>query len=334
MNQIEHDQEPTVVDADLTQPGSEDTIIPAVLMIRPARFASNPQTAESNAFQTGSEASDEAEIQGQALKEFESLVARLRRADVEVIVFDDTVEPHTPDAVFPNNWISTHEDGTVVLYSMCAENRRPERRQDIVDALQRGFGFDVRRLLDLSENEADGRFLEGTGSLVLDRENHIAYACISARTDPALAEEFARLTDHELILFEAVDQEGRAIYHTNVMMCIGEGFAVVCSESIRDPEQRQRVLQRLSETGHELVEISYDQMAAFAGNMLEVRTRDMRPLLVMSESAEASLDDAQRRALSRHARILASPIPVIEANAGGSVRCMIAEVRLPRTRAT
>lgn len=302
----------------------------AVVMIRPVNFRSNPQTAASNAFQHLQGAPEADDAQAAALAEFQGLVSALRSADVEVIVFDDTHQPLTPDSVFPNNWFSTHEDGTVVLYPMEAENRRPERRHDIIDALSHHrFGYRVSRVLDLSEHEHQGRYLEGTGSLVLDRRARVAYACLSSRTDRDLAERFAEELGYSLELFTAEDREGRAIYHTNVMMCVGETFAVVCPDAIVADTERRSVLARLERDGHEVVTISHAQMESFAGNMLELHDFTGRSVLAMSAAAEACLEPGQRRILERHARIVSAPIPTIEACAGGSVRCMLAEIVLP-----
>ena len=302
---------------------------PAVMMIRPVRFLANPQTKGSNAFQR-EEARDHAAQQARALAEFEGLAAALERAGVEVCVFDDTPEPHTPDAIFPNNWVSFHADGRVALYPMMAENRRTERRLELIDRLAGAHGFKPGPILDLSHHEAASRFLEGTGSLVLDRVQRIAYACLSPRTDAAVLADFADQLGYEAIAFTAHGPDGRAIYHTNVLMSVGDGFAVICAEALPDPAQREAVLDRLRRTGHELVTISFDQMLAFAGNMLALADQQGGQVLAMSERAERSLSRAQRAALSRHARLVTAPIPTIEDAAGGSVRCMLAEVFLPR----
>lgn len=298
-----------------------------LVMIRPVRFAANEQTAGSNAFQKP--AALVSEPQDRALQEFEGLVAALRREGVRVLVVDDTPEPHTPDAVFPNNWFSTHEDGTVVLYPMQAENRRFERRMDIIERLRDELGLQVTRLEDLSSYETRGEYLEGTGSLVLDRLNRIAYACLSPRTHAGLLENWAGDLDYRVVAFEARDAAGRAIYHTNVMMCVGERFAVVCAESIVGAEERARVLGSLRDTGHEVVEINLAQMNAFAGNMLALENERGEKLLAMSRRAHEALREDQLRVLESHARIVSAPLNTIEDCAGGSARCMMAEIFLP-----
>lgn len=298
-------------------------------MIRPTRFQSNPQTADSNAFQARPDASPD-EQQRAALAEFEGLVSALRGAGIDVLVFDDTSEPHTPDSVFPNNWVSFHGDGTVVLYPMEAENRRGERRLDIIECLDAELGFQVREVVDLSPHEADGLFLEGTGSMVLDRANRIAYACLSSRTHLDVLGDFAQRMDYEVVAFDAVDRDGVPIYHTNVLMNVGETLAVVCADAIPRDEQRAAVLERLEATGHEVVLIDFDQLEAFAGNMLELRAADGVPVIAMSQRAWDSLDAKQKTSIEGNGRIAVAAIDDIEDSSGGSVRCMLAEVHLPR----
>ena len=298
-------------------------------MIRPVRFESNPQTAASNRFQSQPGLSPENQ-QSAAANEFEGLVSVLRTAGIEVIVVDDTAEPHTPDAVFPNNWVSFHADGKVVLYPMEASNRRAERRPDVIDMLAAEHGFQVSAVIDLSHHEANGHFLEGTGSMVLDRVNRVAYACLSTRTQLDALGDFAQQLDYDVVAFDAVDRDGTPIYHTNVLMSVGERVAVICDEAISRPEQRQAVLQRLGASGHEIVSINFDQLESFAGNMLELRSADGRRVLAMSEQAKASLDADQLEKLASDARIVSAPIDTIENAAGGSVRCMLAEIHLPR----
>lgn len=301
----------------------------AVLMVRPVRFQSNPETAESNKFQGMPDASRAGMEQTAALEEFESLVSSLRSAGVEVHVLDDSAKPHTPDSVFPNNWVSFHADGAVVLYPMMAVNRRSERRMDALEYLSAAGGFRIERTIDLSVREAEGKFLEGTGSLILDRVNRIAYACLSPRTHLDLLGEFGQRLDYEIVVFDAHGADGTPIYHTNVMMCLGERYAVICDQAIADEGQRQAVFARLEGSGHELVNITMAQMAEFAGNMLELENREGEKLLVMSARAHASLSEAQRTRLSNYARVLPVAIPHIEDSAGGSVRCMLAEIHLP-----
>ena len=298
-------------------------------MIRPVRFESNPLTAQSNVFQGRHEGTPE-EQQQQALEEFEGLRQALSDAGIEVVAIDDTPEPHTPDAIFPNNWVSFHADGSVVLYPMEAENRRTERRPDVVDALATRYGFQVRDVIDLSRHEDSGHYLEGTGSMVLDRANRIAYACLSSRTHLDALGDFAQRMGYEIVAFDAVDRDGAPIYHTNVVMNIGEELAVVCDGAIPREDQRKAVLQSLERTGHEVVTLSYDQLDAFAGNMLELRSADGERVIVMSEQARRSLDESQLARIEANARIVSAPIDNIERSAGGSVRCMLAEIHLPR----
>jgi hypothetical protein len=298
----------------------------AVLMVRPARFAFNPETAASNAFQAAAAADPNA-----ALREFDALAAALEGAGVEVIVADDTASPAKPDAVFPNNWVSFHRDGTVVLYPMLALNRRLERREAVIEQVVREGGYRVRRTVDLSHREQENKFLEGTGSLVLDRANRIAYACLSPRTDLDVLGEFAQQLDYDLVTFEAVDGEGTPVYHTNVMMAVGARFAVICSETIAPPH-RTAVLQRLEAGGHEVVEISLAQMQGFAGNLLELAPATGN-LIVLSQRALRCLRASQRLRLESHGNVVAVDIPVIERLGGGGVRCMLAEIHLPQRAA-
>lgn len=308
--------------------GHESQLASAVLMIRPVRFESNPMTAASNRFQGRNERTA-AQQHSAALDEFDELVAALRENGIEVIVFDDTAEPHTPDSIFPNNWISMHADGRVVLYPMEAENRRTERRPDIVAQLQERYGRQVSAIVDLSDHEVAGHFLEGTGSMVLDRVNRVAYACLSSRTQLDPLGDFAQRMGYEIVAFDAVDRDGVPIYHTNVLMNVGEELAVICDEAIVREEQRVAVLTRLRETGHRIVRLSYAQLDAFAGNMLELRNGDGERVLAMSQQACSSLDDDQLAALDANARVVAIDISNIESSAGGSVRCMLAEIHLP-----
>ena len=307
---------------------NEPQLASAVLMIRPANFFNNPLTAASNRFQ-GKTAASRDDQQQAAEREFDGLAAKLRDAGVNVIVVDDTPEPTTPDAIFPNNWISTHADGTIVLYPMEAENRRTERRSDIVEQLGGEAGFRVSRVIDLSAHELEGRHLEGTGSLVLDRPNRIAYACLSSRTNLDALGDFAQQLDYDVVAFEAVDRSGAPIYHTNVMMSVGRELAIVCEESIRNDEQRRAVRLSLESTGHDVISLSYSQVESFAGNMLELQAAGGQRVLVMSAAAERSLEDAQRKIIEQQLTIVSADIDNIEKSAGGSVRCMLAEIHLP-----
>lgn len=299
-------------------------------MIRPVRFAGNEQTASSNRFQQQEAVSDRDSMQSRAVAEFDALADALQGAGVQVHIFDDTPEPHTPDAIFPNNWVSFHADGTVVLYPMLAQNRRLERRMDLIAALNGQHGFHVTNTVDLTHREAEGKFLEGTGSLVLDRIHRIAYACLSPRTDMDVLGEFAQRLDYEIAAFEAFDAGGAAIYHTNVLMSVGTRFAAICSECIQ-PGRRDAVMGMLRSSGRAVIELSYEQMSAFAGNMLELRTRTGAGVVAMSEAARSSLSANQRAGLEDAAGpIVSSPIATIERLGGGSVRCMLAEVHLPK----
>jgi len=297
-------------------------------MIRPVRFESNPLTAASNRFQGRNTASPEQQ-QVAAAAEFDSLATALRDAGIKVVDIEDTLEPHTPDAIFPNNWVSFHADGTVVLYPLEAPNRRTERRQDIIDTLANQYGFQVSRVVDLSDHEESGHFLEGTGSLVLDRVNRIAYACLSSRTHLDTLGDFAQRMDYEVVAFDAMDRNGAAIYHTNVLMNVGEGLAVICDEAIPREDQRAAVMQSLSNSGHEVLALTFDQMESFAGNMLELRSSDGERLIAMSEQARKSLTASQLETISSYAKVISVRIDNIESSAGGSVRCMLAEIHLP-----
>ena len=308
--------------------GKESQLASAVMMIRPVRFQSNPLTAASNRFQ-GRNASTPEQQQIAAESEFDGLAAALTAGGVMVVEVADTAEPHTPDAIFPNNWVSFHGDGTVVLYPMEAPNRRTERRQDVIDTLVDQHGFQVREIVDLSQHEEAGCFLEGTGSLVLDRANRIAYACLSSRTHLDALGDFAQRLDYEVVAFVAVDENGAPIYHTNVLMNVGEGLAVICDEAIPRADQREALLQSLKGSGHEVLTLTYDQMASFAGNMLELRSSSGPRLIAMSDQARNSLTASQLETITGHANIISVPMENIESSAGGSVRCMLAEIHLP-----
>ena len=301
----------------------------AILMVRPAAFGFNQETAGTNLFQSPPAAGPES-VRREALSEFDTAVESLRRAGVEVLVADEGTDPVSPDAIFPNNWISTHHDGTVVLYPMLAPVRRLERRADIVDRLSTGWGFGVRRVIDLGSNETCGRYLEGTGSIVFDHTNRTAYASLSPRSHRGMLYETQALLDYEFVVFRASDASGAAVYHTNVVMAIGERFAVVSAEAIGDERERQEVLGSLGSTGREILEITRAQMASFAGNVLELRSTRDEPVLAASERAWRAFSEEQRRTLGTLARVVAVPMPTIESVGGGSMRCMIAEIFLPR----
>lgn len=304
----------------------------AVLMVRPAHFSFNPETAPSNAFQAATSPKPaEGSAQEAALREFDGLAACLERAGIEVIVAADTSEPVKPDALFPNNWVSFHYDGTVALYPMLAPNRRWERREEVVRQVTRDGGYRTTRTVDLSHREQEGKFLEGTGSLVLDRTHRVAYAGLSPRTDLDVLGEFAQLLDYDLVTFDAVDGAGQPVYHTNVLMAVGTGFAVLCTEAIAKPVHRSAVVQKLRATGHEVLEISLSQMQQFASNLLELAPAS-GTVIALSSTAWRSLKAEQRRLLERHGTVVAADIPVIERVGGGGVRCMLAEVHLPKLR--
>jgi hypothetical protein len=298
----------------------------SVLMVRPAAFGSNPDTRASNAFQQDQPKVAAPELQRLVLLEFDAVAQALDRAGVQVVAIADDPAPPRPDAVFPNNWVSFHADGTVVLYPMLAPSRRLERRTDVLEQLSQHFR--IARTIDLTEHERAGAFLEGTGSLVLDRAHRLAFACLSPRTHLDALGDFAQQLDYEIVSFDAVDAGGTPIYHTNVLMCIGERFAALCVESIVDARGQAAIVRILEEAGHETISLTHAQMNAFAGNMLELQGRTGK-VIAMSASALDALTAEQRRTLEKHGQIVASPIPTIEHCGGGSVRCMLAEIHLP-----
>lgn len=295
-----------------------------IMMMRPKHFGYDPASAETNAFQVKEGYEDTTAIQQAALKEFDNAVATLRAAGVNVLVIEDSDTPLKPNAVFPNNWVSFHRDSKVVLYPMLAENRRDERRPEIFDELK-AQGVSIDEFIDLTHYEAEAKFLESTGSVIFDYPREIAYACVSARTHPEVLLKFSEIMGFEPVMFEAVDKDGMEIYHTNVMMCLADEYVVICAESISE-DQRAEVLGALEKTGHEVVAISYDQMYAFAGNMLEVENDAGQSILIMSEAAMQSLDLNQKERLSQYSRLLSVPISTIEKYGGGSIRCMMCRV--------
>lgn len=302
-----------------------------VLMVRPVRFAYNEETATNNAFQKKDDTQGGAQtIEQQAVREFDAYVAMLRDQGVEVQVLQDTEEPFTPDSIFPNNCFSTHIDvlpgtsvrqRTLVIYPMYARNRRDERGKLLKALMKEKFD----KIVDLSILEPEGKFLEGTGSLILDREHHIAYACVSPRTNPVALKIWADEMNYRYVLFDGIDDNRQPIYHTNVMMHVGSRYAIVCLEAIADQSQRQTVIDSLQSTGKEIVNISFDQMRQFAGNMLELRNSEGKKILVMSATAKHSLTSEQLSILEQDALIVAPDIHTIETAGGGSARCMIAE---------
>jgi len=304
----------------------------SILMIRPVAFRMNEQTAVNNYYQKVLDGLLPATVNAKAQQEFDAFVEKLTAVGVEVIVVDDTLSPDTPDSIFPNNWISFHENGDVALYPMFAENRRLERREELLDLLE-DKGFRIDNIVDYTEAETDNYFLEGTGSILLDRANGKAYCALSPRADEELFIEFCEDFDLNPIIFEAfqtVEGERKLIYHTNVMMCLGETFAVICSDSIDDKKERKMVLDNLKVDGKEIVLITEEQVNNFAGNMLEVRGTDDKRYLVMSTAAHQSLTAKQITQLEKHATILSSSLDTIEACGGGSARCMMAEIFLPK----
>lgn len=295
-----------------------------LLMIRPVSFGFNEETAVNNSFQIKGMDDD---VQYKALKEFDAFVQKLSDAGVDVTVVDDTLSPHTPDSIFPNNWISFHDNGTVILYPMFAENRRAERKPHVLETIKTKFS--VNKIIDLTSYEAENKFLEGTGSMVPDRGNKIVYACLSPRTSEDVLKIFCGHTGYKPCTFFAADRNGDAVYHTNVMMCMADNYAVICMECISDESERTRVKETLLLSGKEIIEISFEQMNHFAGNMLQVMNADGEKILVMSSQAYHSLKSEQIKKLESYNRILHSSLETIETNGGGSARCMMAEVFLP-----
>ena len=295
-------------------------------MIRPSRFYPNPETASDNAFQRNADRDSNA-LTLMARKEFDAAVQTLRAAGINVHVFEDTTEPEKPDAVFPNNWISTHHDGRMALFPMYSVLRRRERRQDIVEELRKHYR--VTDVIDYSTFEDEGCCLEGTGSLVFDHVNKIAYVSLSNRSNPMVIQRFAQDFGYEPIIFTSIGSNGQPIYHTNVMMCIGTAFAMVGLEMIPNKAERQKVRVRLEKTGKEIVELTADQIANFAGNAIELHDKHGEKLLVLSTRAAQALTEEQRETLTRYARFVPLELPTIELG-GGSARCMIATIHLPR----
>jgi len=306
---------------------STDTI----MMIRPVKFRMNEQTAVNNYYQKVIDGLSQDDVQEKALNEFDTFVDKLRNHGVSVITIDDTVDPDTPDSIFPNNWISLHNDGRIGLYPMFAENRRLERREDIIATLKKDF--EVSNVIDFSKYEVENKFLEGTGSMILDRPNKICYAAISERTQPDVLKEFCDQFGYKAVHFvanQSVDGKRLPIYHTNVMMCVADEFAILCADSIDNVDERENVINMLESTGKEVIEISEDQKHHFAGNMLQVKSKDGKPYLVMSGAAFQSLNEGQIKRIEKYCPIIHSSLDTIEALGGGSARCMMAEVFLPK----
>ena len=302
-----------------------------ILMIQPVSFRYNEQTAVNNYYQQAMEGLSPDKAQEKALEEFNTFVGVLRSNGIDVVVIPDTKDPDTPDSIFPNNWVSFHKDGTVGLYPMCAENRRDERREDILETLVDDYGFHIKEIKDFTEFEEQDKFLEGTGSMILDRENKLCYAAISFRTDEQAVIQFCDEFGYEPICFTAnqdVNGERLAIYHTNVMMCVADNYAVICLDTIDDLGERQKVIDSLTKTKKEIIEISEAQKQLFAGNMLQVMGD--QPYLVMSKSAHDSLTKNQIETIEKYNPIISSSLDIIEACGGGSARCMMAELFLPK----
>ena len=301
----------------------------AVVMVRPASFGFNPDTAPSFMFQRETTEASRKEIERRARMEFDILAGRLRSAGADVIIIEDKEDLNTPDAVFPNNWVSFHHDGTVVLYPMLAPSRRPERRRDIIEKLE-ASGFRTSRMIDLTHHENQGRFLEGTGSVVFDHNDHLAYANISPRTNEQVLSELCEALGYEPITFRAVQNNGDAILHTDMTVSIGDRFVIFCGDSIPDAGDRKRVLDSLKSTGREIISIDLKQLEQFAGNVLQLQTKNDRSVLAISTSACLALRTEQRDAIQKFTQIVESPLPLFEGIGRGSARCMMADVHLPR----
>ena len=297
-------------------------------MVRPAAFGFNEETAANNYFQTNPGIGKEV-LQQKALAEFDNMVQLLRNEEVDVLVMEDTKEPPKPDALFPNNWLSTSPNGTVSVFPMYAPNRRAEKRDDILQQLARHFV--VKDVQDWSEYEAEGRFLEGTGSMVIDHDNKMIYAAVSERTNLSVLEKYAATNNYQAIVFLATDKNGQPVYHTNVMMALGSAFCVLCEEAIEEEWELIAVRQLLESTGYTIIAITREQMHAFAGNMLEVKNKKAENVLVLSQTAFDSLRKEQKQMLEAFAELLPVPVPTIEQVEGGSVRCMMAEVFLEKS---
>ncbi|KAF2519796.1 amidinotransferase [Flavobacterium salilacus subsp. salilacus] len=303
-----------------------------ILMIRPVAFRMNEQTAVNNYYQKVLDNLLPDTVNAKAQQEFDAFVEKLRAVGVNVIVVDDTLNPDTPDSIFPNNWVSFHENNDVALYPMFAENRRHERREDILDLIEEK-GFVIDNIVDYTSAEEDGIFLEGTGSIVLDRVSHKAYCALSPRADEELFIEFCEDFEYTPIIFEAfqtVNGERKHIYHTNVMMCVGDTFAVICADCIDDKKERKMVLSSLKDDGKEIILLTEEQLNHFAGNMLQVTGANDKSYLLMSNSAHQSLTQDQIAKIENHTEILSASLDIIEACGGGSARCMMAEVFLSK----
>jgi hypothetical protein len=299
-----------------------------IMMVRPANFGYNPQTAVSNAFQDNDTSLSEAKISDLAIEEFDQFVAKLRAAGINVIVAQDGGEPKKPDAVFCNNWVSFHTNGTMILYPMLTPNRRLERQENVIETITNQF--EIIRRMDLAHHENENRILEGTGSMILDHLNRTVYACLSPRTDAGLLDEFCEWAGYERVVFSSVDRNGQEVYHTNVMMAMGDKFVVISMATIPDEAEKTMLYKRFEQTNKEVIDLTIEQIESFAGNMLQVENTDGKTFLVMSEQAFKSLRKDQIEIIEKHTTILYAPIYTIEKLGGGSARCMMAEVFLPK----
>jgi hypothetical protein len=294
-----------------------------VLMIRPLHFVYNEETAVNNSFQIKG---NQENLSEKAVREFDEFVKELKKLDIEVTVVEDSPAPHTPDAIFPNNWISFHESGIYCLYPMFAPNRRKERKTEVLDIVQTKFHY--HKLFDFTDYESENLFLEGTGSMVLDRDKRLAYACLSPRTSLLVLEDFCKKMNYRPVVFHSSDETGHDIYHTNVMMCVADRYVVICLDSIRDEEEKKYISETILYSGKEIIPISQGQMNHFAGNMLQLENKKREKILVMSSAAWSSLSLGQKEKLTLYNHILHTSLQSIESNGGGSARCMIAEIHL------
>ena len=299
-----------------------------ILMVRPSNFGFNEETAANNSFQSKEVSLTNEEVKIKAIEEFDNFVAKMRGEGINIEVVEDTDDPIKTDAVFPNNWVTFHKNGNVITYPMFSVARRSERREDILEKLKENF--EITEIVRLEKFESDNRFLEGTGSMILDRANKIAYACTSPRTEEGLLDVFCELNDYQKAAFQSVDANDEDIYHTNVMMALGEDFVVICMETIKDQYQKEMLLNHFKNTNKAVIHISFEQILSFAGNMLQVRNETGETYLVMSQQAFESLTEEQIKKIKMRTNILYSPIKTIETLGGGSARCMMAEVFLPK----
>ena len=294
-----------------------------VLMIRPLHFLYNEETAVNNRFQVKG---DQENLSEKAVQEFDEFVRELQKQNIDVTVVEDSPDPHTPDAIFPNNWISFHESGIYCLYPMFAPNRRKERKKEVIEIVRKKFHY--HKLIDFTDYETENLFLEGTGSMVLDRDKLLAYACLSPRTSLRVLEDFCKKMNYRHVVFHSMDESGQNIYHTNVMMCVADRYVVICLDSIKDVDEKKYVTETILSSGKEIIPISQEQMNHFAGNMLQLENKQKEKILVMSSAAWFSLSQEQKEKLTHYNRVVHASLQSIESNGGGSARCMIAEIHL------